>query len=78
MGQDFPNPRQVVILIEDENGYQHGWRLDDATLAKWDWLGIGGRGSRARVTVEGTFQRMTRVGERAIREGIAGLMGPSA
>jgi hypothetical protein len=66
IGEQFPNPRRVVVLVEAQDGTQHGFEFDGGTV-KWEWTGQAdgptwGNGSAGRVTVEGRFHRKNRPG----------------
>jgi hypothetical protein len=61
-GQDIPNAREVILLIEDADGRQHGWKIHNPANVRWTWDGSkgGNEGAQGTVTASGTFQRMSK------------------
>lgn len=58
--------RRVVILVEAQDGSQHGFEVDGGTV-RWEATGLAdgprwGVGSGGRITVEGRFHRKNRPG----------------
>ena len=61
MGENFSGQAtRVVVLIELANGRQIGWELFEPSVARWDMTAIGNQGTRAKLTAEGVFHRMSR------------------
>lgn len=59
-------PKRTIILVEAEDGTQHGFEVDGGTV-RWEATGLTdgprwGMGSAGRITVEGRFHRKNRPG----------------
>lgn len=52
----------VVVLIQRRDGTQEGWQVFDTTDLSWEFVGMDDRGTRAELTVRGSFYRMARPG----------------
>ena len=48
---------RVVVVIEDDDGNQDVWDVFHVDRLDWTFTGLGSRGSRARLVVEGAFHR---------------------
>lgn len=62
VGQEFTNAKRVVVLIEGQDGLEHGWEVFNPRQVDWEFYGIIGGSSHATMTVSGEFHRMTRYG----------------
>lgn len=62
IGQNIPNARSVILLIEDDQGRQYGWQIHDPADVRWEMTGVifGNEGTQARIIASGTFQRMSK------------------
>lgn len=65
IGKDI-NPRRTIILVEAQDGTQHGFEVDGGSV-RWEWTGMSegptmGLGSSGRIIVEGRFHRKNRPG----------------
>lgn len=59
IGREFDHPRKVIILVQDAQGLQHGFEIDNPRRAGWELIDVvdaDGR-STGRVTVEGAMYR---------------------
>ena len=64
IGKTFTNARRVVVLVEADDGEQHGFEIDGGTV-RWEFTGVGegsrwGTGALGKITVEGRFHRKNR------------------
>lgn len=60
IGRNVPNARSVILLIEDENGRQYGWKIHNPVDVRWEMTGVkfGNEGTQGRIIASGTFQKM--------------------
>jgi hypothetical protein len=54
------NIRRIVILVEENDGTQHGYEVISPTVCSWQWAGLGAGGSHADVFVSGVMHRKSR------------------
>jgi hypothetical protein len=52
--------RQIVVLIEQNDGSQHGYQIFNVKQVSWTFIGRGEGGSQGRLVVEGAFHRKSR------------------
>lgn len=63
VSESIPNPKRIVVLIEEHDGSQRGWEVTPPMSAAWHWTGVGPNGSTGRIEASGTFYRKRRAGE---------------
>lgn len=60
LGQNIPNARKVVLLIEDENGREFGWMIHNPANVRWSNYSMVNGSAHATIMASGEFQRMSK------------------